>query len=101
MKPLPASFEFSGFKYRQVHREGSVAVYEQSKGERIAFEVVQIREQRGGKHHVGGRDVIFEDKERYPSSEEWGIYGFTYTDQDSALEKARNLHTKLSNNPHA
>jgi hypothetical protein len=90
-KPLPKEFRHNGFQYRQITREGDVAVYEQKwlgcSNPSIAYEVVRIRRREG--FRIDGRFV--ESAEVYPNSEAWGTDGFTLTDKGAALRKLRQL----------
>jgi hypothetical protein len=90
-KPLPREFHARGFNYRLIAREADVAIYEQTwrgiPNPSIAYEVVRIRRHDG--YTVGGK--YFEPAEVYPSSEQWGAYGFTYTDRDAAFQRLKQL----------
>ena len=89
MKLLPKLFRKGGFDYEQVFRDGSVAIYRQTKkGQYLErFEVGRIRENQAretfGKH--------FEASESWPSSEEWGVRAYTCTDLARAKERAATL----------
>lgn len=90
-KPLPKEFHRDGFQYRQIAREGSAAIYEQTwKGcpnPSVSYEVIRIRRREG--FQISGRFV--EPSEFYPSSTEWGKYGFTFTDREAAFAKLREI----------
>jgi hypothetical protein len=77
-KPLPTRFRRDGFDYRQVAREGDVAIYEQRwtgcEKPSVCYEVIRIRRHEG--FQIDGR--IIEPAETYPRSEDWGVYGFTH-----------------------
>ena len=45
-KPIPQLFNKKGYIYRQIKRDGNKAIYEQTKGNFTAYEVVKI-----GKHN--------------------------------------------------
>lgn len=83
MELLPLTFRRDGFDYEQVRRLAGVAIYKQTKGgqpHNIHFEVGIIKENKaweafGLKHPA---------KESWPSSEQWGIMGFTFCDLPSA-----------------
>lgn len=82
MKTLPLEFKRDGFTHKQVVRDGNVAIYERTKPEHSQphYEVVIIREHKA--RDTGNFKV--EAGEHYPSSEEWGIYGWTYGTLDLA-----------------
>lgn len=90
MKILEKSFRKNGFDFEQVFRQGNVAIYKQTKAEQpgnIHFEVGKIRENKArdqfGQH--------FEACESWPSSEEWGVRGFSYFSFEEANNKAIKL----------
>lgn len=86
-KPLPKEFRRDGFNYRQIAREGDVALYEQtwlSCAERgRSYEVIRIRRREG--FRIGTRFV--ESAEVYPASKLWGADGFTFTNRNKAWDK--------------
>jgi hypothetical protein len=88
-KPLPTRFRDGGFDYRQIAREGSAAIYEQTwsgcSNPAVSYEIIRIRRREG--FEIGGRFV--EPSEIYPNSEAWGVDGFTLTDKDEAFAKLR------------
>ena len=89
-KPLPTHFRCGGFDYRQIAREGDVAIYEQTweGNERsAAFEVIRIRRREG----VQVAERFIEPAETYPKAEAWGIDGLTLTDKDAAFAKLREI----------
>jgi hypothetical protein len=90
-KPLPKEFQRDGFNYRQIAREGDIAIYEQVWTGRAepsrSYEVIRIRRREG--FQIGGRFV--EAAEVYPNSEAWGVDGFTFLDKDAASAKLREL----------
>ena len=92
---LPRRFRHDGFDYRQITREGEVAIYEQTwKGNQnsAAFEVIRIRRRRG--FQIDGRFV--EPAEVYPRSEVWGVDGWTLPDREAAFRKLREGHSHRS-----
>ncbi len=88
-RPIALFFKHGGFSYRQIAREGDIAIYEQRwrQSENVAYEVVIIRRHEG--YTLAGNYV--EPAEFYPSSEQWGDYGWTVTDKDRAYAKLREL----------
>jgi hypothetical protein len=88
-KPLPTQFRRDCFKYRQIARERSVAVYQQTwsgcSEASVCYEVIRIRCRDG--FQINGRFV--EASEVYPKAEAWGADGFTFTDRDAAFAKLR------------
>ncbi len=84
MKTLSEEFVKKGWKHRQIERHGKVAIYERSKVGAPHFEVVVIKEGRAWEK----AGVQFPASELYPSSEQWGVLGWTYLDLASAKAKA-------------
>jgi hypothetical protein len=86
-RPLPIRFRRDGFNYRQIAREGSAAIYEQTwlscAEPSQSYEVIRIRRRDG--FRIGGRFV--QPAEVYPASELWGVDGFTVTDRNKAWAK--------------
>lgn len=86
-KPLRAQFRRHGFTYRQIAREGGVAIYKQTwlgcAEPSPCYEVIRIRRREG--FQIGGRFI--EPAEVYPASELWGVDGFTLTDRNKAWAK--------------
>lgn len=90
-KPLPKEFRRDGFQYRQIAREGDMAIFEQtwagSASPSICYEVIRIRRRDG--FQINGRFV--EPAEVYPNSEAWGVDGWTLPDREAAFAKLREL----------
>jgi hypothetical protein len=88
---LATEFERDGFKYQQIARDGHAAIYEQKwtkcPNPTVCYEVVRIRKRDA--FQINGRFV--EAAEVYPSSDTWGVDGFTFTDKDAALAKLREV----------
>jgi hypothetical protein len=91
-KPLPTRFRRGEFDFRQIVRDGQVAIYEQSWGgcadPSVCFELIRIRRREGfqiGARFVGPAEV-------YPNSEAWGVDGFTLTKKDAAFRKRDAAH---------
>jgi len=90
-KPLPKEFRRDGFQYRQIAREGTAAIYEQTwtgcSNPSVCYEVIRIRRRDG--FQIG--DKLIQPYEIYPNSEAWGVDGFTLTDRDAAFAKLREI----------
>ena len=88
-KPLPKEFRRDGFQYRQIAREGTAAIYEQTwtgcSNPSVCYEMIRIRRRDG--FQIG--DKLIQPYEIYPNSEAWGVDGFTLTDRDAAFAKLR------------
>lgn len=82
-------FNRDGFTFRQLRRIGNVAIYEQTKkGQSPAYEVVILR-MREARIAFG---MELPECEHYPSSEEWGTYGWTYRSLSEAERKFKELN---------
>jgi hypothetical protein len=86
-RALERDFRRGQFNYHLFVRHQNVAIYSQawqgSSEPSIAFEVICVRRHNG--KEIKGQWV--EPSEFYPSSSEWGKYGFTFTDKDAAFAK--------------
>ena len=86
-KPLPKEFRRNGFNFRQMAREGDLAIYEQTwlscAEPSRSYEVIRIRRRDG--FQIAGRFV--EPAELYPPSELSGADGFTFPDRNKAWDK--------------
>jgi hypothetical protein len=86
-KPLPKEFRRDGFTFKQIAREGDIAIYQQTwngcPNPSVCYEVVRIRRREGFK--IGDRWV--EPAEVYPASELFGVDGFTFSNRSKAWAK--------------
>jgi len=79
-RAVPESFQRNGYHYRLVERSGRVAIYAQYTGTRLlAYEVAIIRLQKALPflHKSPQNDDLPQMRERYPSDEDWGCFGWT------------------------
>jgi hypothetical protein len=90
-KPIAKEFCHDGFTFRQIVREGDVAIYEQKwngcANPSVAYEVVRIRRREA--REIKGK--IIEAAEVYPRNEQWSECGWTVPDKESAFCKLREL----------
>jgi hypothetical protein len=90
IEPIPAEFVHDGFTYRQIARQGMVAIYRQGQGPSAAYEVVIIQQypeqEMFGKHYPA--------REAMPRSEQWGSQGWTFTSEEKAFAKLKELARK-------
>ncbi len=86
-KILALEFTSKGFCFKQVWREGDLAIYEKSKGNYKGFESIKIKRHDG--YQLAG--VVIEPAEMYPPSESWGVLAFTSIN----LKTAHNYIDKL------
>lgn len=89
MKTLPTDITSKGFHYKQVLREGNVAIYSQAgapNGPIIAYEVIVVQSHNG--YVAFGNEVPA--SEYYPRDEDWGKKGFTVSGYgDDNLHRAK------------
>jgi hypothetical protein len=92
-EPIAASFKHDGFSYRQIAREGSLAIYKQTwirpegdLSENVAYEVIRIQWHEA---HTFPSGKSYPRREAYPTSAVWGVDGFTLPDKDTAYAKLR------------
>ena len=90
-RPIAKEFRHDGFTFRQIVREGDVALYEQTwngcANPSVAYEVVRIRRREA--REIKGK--IIEAAEVYPRPEAWGVDGFTLSDRDAAFARLREV----------
>jgi hypothetical protein len=93
MKPLPTIFRSDEFDFILFRRNRLVALFQKSKSTHKypVFEVVQIQELPT--REIFGR--VVEAHEAMPSSEQWGTYGWSYSDFSLAEKKFFCLLEKL------
>ena len=88
MKELEKSFvsDKHKFQFEQLARTGNIALYKKSliEGTTYGFELIKITSHNG--YEMGG--VWIEPAEMYPGNEQWGVKGFSYTQErfEQALE---------------
>ena len=91
MKPLPVEFDRKGWHFKQLKREGMIAIYLRTKpGEHTlieSYEVIEIITEPD-KFRFGKSIPVHE---RYPGDEEWGKYGWTYRSLSGAQSKFKRL----------
>lgn len=86
MKKISTEFESAGFKYKQIHRENSYAIYERcysNNTDKKHYEVIKIQSHNG--IEIAGNKIP--PSEFYPSSNSWGINGFTCTTRENAYKR--------------
>ena len=95
MKILPTIFKSGGFCFRQLMREGQVALLAKTKPHftRESYEVVIVQQRPGG---------IFKGKrfpahESMPHSEAWGRLGWSYPGKESAKRRFFQVCDKAAN----
>ena len=90
MQIVEEHFEDGTFRYDQIERQGMKALYSQThKTSGIQrYETVILRVKKAG-IAPGGYDIP--EREAYPTSREWGLYGWTFY----TLSEARRDYERL------
>lgn len=100
MKLLPQTFEKKGFLHAEEYREGNIAIYKRWKPEGTPhWETIIVRVAPASKFtvdepkngHIRTRTIEREEQEVYPSSEQWGKFGWTYGSYEAARAKAESI----------
>lgn len=90
MKPLAAEFKKGEFDHKLVKREGDFAIYwRKAPHHRDAHYEVIVVQHQPARTFPNGETV--EEREGYPSSEQWGKYGWTYNSLPAAELKLKLL----------
>jgi len=94
MQPLVTEFEDRLFRWRQVIREGEIAIFEQQHkmSGHCYSEVIKVRIQRA---HTWPNGTTTPEHEAYPGATAWGRLGWTCT----SLVQAQALLTTLAVSP--
>jgi hypothetical protein len=88
MNVIPTEFQHHGFVFRQIYRQGNVAVFEQAKNGKVhAWEVVRIRVSPACT--ILGKD--YPKRELYPKSEHWGENAYTCLSRERAIARATRM----------
>lgn len=93
MKILEKNFTKLGFTFTQLKRNKNLAVYLKTKGKIKNYEVITILSHKD--YFVN--NVLIPAAETFPSSEQWGIYGFSYQTEAEAMKKFLALCAKRDN----
>lgn len=85
---LKTEFISKGFKFKQLKRVGDVAIFRRFKSKKnSSFELIII------KRHDGYTldNAYIEPAETYPTTSQWGLYGWTFTDLDKCEDRFQKL----------
>ena len=99
MRVLPERFRKGGFDFQLVERRGDLALFVITKPNwtHPSYEVVIVRKHPARK--ITGRDSRvreYGDREAMPKSEDWGIYGWTYSDLERAKARFKQLVQEIA-----
>lgn len=92
MKILEKQFKANKFNFKQITRVGDAAIYQKTAvdGKALSIEVIRIKSHNG--YEIGG--VQIPASEVYPSSSQWGLYGWTYNRMEDAEKKFNAIKPK-------
>ena len=89
MNPIPVTFRSHGFDYKQVYRDGLWCIFRQTK-EGTDIEKYEVIKLKVAPAHTFPNGKSYPEREVYPGSEEWGTYGWTCADLESAHRRLKN-----------
>lgn len=93
-KILPLEFTRKGSLFVQKSRKGNVCLYERRDADGYkCWEVIVVQQQKGGVSKIGGVEINFEPKEKYPSDEQFGVNGWCYNNLAAADKKFMDMIT--------
>lgn len=88
------TFTRDGFTMSLLNKGDNAVVYAlQKHGGHISYEVMRTRK-RPKDVFIGARKICEAGEDYLPSNNEWGTYGFSYKDYDSAINKFNELKDK-------
>ncbi len=98
MQILEHELEDGRFQYVQVERRENVALYTQTHkaSGHVRYEVIKIRMQP---EHTWPTGVTTPEKEAYPGSGSWGLYGWTFFALAAAQQKMGELLASAADEP--
>lgn len=87
MKKIEKSFTSKGFEFKQILRDGDMAIYEKlAPGSKCSsYELIHITSHNG--YVIAGNKIP--PSEVYPSDSQWGVYGWTYPTLQAAKAKLK------------
>jgi hypothetical protein len=94
MKEIPPAFRQNGFEFKLVLREGNIGLFCKTKPG-LGFESFEVAIiQRHDTFVIHGKEI--EAAEHLPSSQQWGVKGWTYSNRVSADRKFDQLKRRAS-----
>lgn len=95
MEVLPIEYKKYGYTYKQVIREGDVAIYSQfveNKTEPLAYNVFIVQKQQASTIY----NRQYPAKETPPGNSLWGIYGYTCQTLERALFRLNQFKERIN-----
>lgn len=96
MEQLPIEYKKYGYTYKQIIREGNIAIYSQSsEGSNEPFAYIVFIVQKQAASNIYGRE--YPAKEIVPGHSLWGNYGYTCHTMQRANVRMEEFKTRISN----
>lgn len=94
VNPLQKVIKRKGYTYTQKHTS-TAYVYEQcdDSGRVVGYEVFRHKVQKRRESQIGGRDVVFPARVRFPADEDFGNWAWSFMSYEKALQKYFDLQT--------
>jgi hypothetical protein len=92
MRILEPVFKHGGFAFRQIAREGQVALFEKSKGRYVGWQVVIVQQ---WPERTWPDGTVSPPREAMPKDEQWGSLGWTCQTLERAWERFREALTLI------
>ena len=84
---LAEKFTSTGYDFRQMKRKGKWALYEKRRGASVSYEIIEVRDRKETKATIGGNAVTFKGGEYYPSTSDFGEFGWAFMELRNALQE--------------
>lgn len=96
MKKIEKSFTSKGFEFKQITRNGDMAIYEKcAPGSKCpSYEIVHITSHNG--YVIQGNKIPA--SEVYPGDTQWGSHGWTYPSLQAAKDKFKEKQSMIEKN---
>jgi hypothetical protein len=95
MKAIPETFdgkgEVSGYVFERVDSNEKALIYKRTDtiSGAVSYEVFKRKTYNGGTAIIGGVEVTYSPKERYPKSKDFGVWAWCFGNEELALNKFR------------
>lgn len=96
MKKIEKTFSSKGFEFKQIMRDGDMAIYEKCApgSKNPNYELIHITSHNG--YVIGGNKIP--PSEVYPSDTQWGVHGWTYVTLKDAKSKLKEKAAVIQKN---
>ena len=103
MKELELEFtgigEVKGDLFKQINRSPHAYIYERDCEGIKSYEVFLRKEAKESNSVIGGVEVHFDAKVRYPKSEDFGVWAWYFNSYDEATTKYENINKFYTDKP--